>query len=113
MYAQVSALTSEWIMISLLKEKEYEMLGDIEIHQADWARIREMGSARFISRSCFASFSGRFGIAVLLSVVGVYSRTHWLSGTLFCGLALGIWSLGLSASYAALAWRRIERRFAP
>jgi hypothetical protein len=41
-------------MVSLLHEPEYEMLGNIEIREADWIKLRARGRMQFVA-SCLRS----------------------------------------------------------
>jgi hypothetical protein len=42
-------------MISILHEKDYELLGDVEIRCEDWQRIRKLGAVRFATQYCRAT----------------------------------------------------------
>jgi hypothetical protein len=99
-------------MISLLHEKDYEMLGNIEIRQPDWTRISQMGMFRFVVKSCSASLGGQIGTFLLCSVgLGHIDPLRRLGGGAWVALVYGVWCLGCSAIHAIRAWHRLEQRF--
>ncbi|GEM_PF-2114718 len=98
-------------MIPLLREQDYELLGNIEIREADWLRIRRNGFARFVIASCSASFAGRVGTGLILLVVASCLSRGSIGVTAWMGLAYGAFSLSASALYSGRAWFRLERRF--
>jgi hypothetical protein len=98
-------------MISLLHEKDYELLGNIEIREADWLRIRRNGSIRFMIASCSASIGGRVGAGLILLVAVTCLNKGSVGLTAWMGLAYGIFSISASLVYAVRSWRRLESRF--
>ena len=100
-------------MIFLLHEREYEMLGDIEIREEDWYRLRVQGPVRFVVGCLRSSPAGRIGALLLLTSVGGFHNLHHIDGWAGFSLVLGTWALFTSTLYAVNAWLRLERRFAP
>lgn len=98
-------------MISLLHEKDYELLGNIEIRKADWLRIRRNGFFRFVVGSCSSSFAGRIGSGLILLALVTCMGKGSIGVTAWMGLIYGMFSLGVSLVYAVRAWFRLERRF--
>jgi hypothetical protein len=100
-------------MISLLHEKEYELLGNLEIREADWLRIRRLGLTRFVFDCCRSSYSGRIGAGLLLlaAVDGLDAGRSGGAGWLM--IVFGAYGVVASAVYAVAVWRRLERRFPP
>jgi hypothetical protein len=99
-------------MISLLQEKEYELLGNLEIRQPDWIRIRQVGMFRFVVNFCSASLGGKIGLFLLFSVVLDHIEPlRRLGPAGWITLVYGLFYLGASAFHALRAWRRLEQRF--
>jgi hypothetical protein len=98
-------------MISLLHEKDYEMLGGIEIREDDWQRIRRMGLVRFMITCSAASYGGRIATFLLLSA---FTQIHgfWkLDPAAWFLITIGILYAGASLLHALRAWYRMEQRF--
>ena len=100
-------------MISLLHQPDYEMLGDIEIREADWTKLRARGRMQFIAVCLRCSPSARIAVLLLLSSVGGFHDLSHVEGWAWFLLVLGAWCLFTSALYAIRAWHRLERRFTP
>jgi hypothetical protein len=99
-------------MIPLLREKDYELLGNIEIREADWLRLRRSGVIRFVVNSCSASFGGRVGAGLILLIAVTCLGKGNINVTAWMGLIYGAFSLSASVVYAVRAWFRLEGRFA-
>jgi len=101
-------------MISLLHEKEYELLGEVEIRRADWLRIRQEGWFRFVFKWCSSSYGGRIAATLVFSIaLGHIDPLRRLGGYAWTALAYAAFGLVAGAIHATRAWRRLERRFAP
>lgn len=98
-------------MLSILREPEYEMLGDIEIRKADWIKIRVQGPYHFAVSCCRSSFSGRIGALLMLSSLEGVHGLHAMDGSAWFLLTFGAFGVCLSLLYGWLAWFRIERTF--
>ena len=99
-------------MISLLHEKEYELLGDREIRRPDWIKLRQMGMLRFVAKACSASLGGQIGGFVIFSVVLDHiDPLRRLGSGAWVALAYGVLYVGASAFHAFRAWRRLAQRF--
>ena len=98
-------------MLSILREPEYEMLGDIEIRKADWLRIRVQGPFRFAVSCCRSSFSGRIGALLMLSSLEGVHGLHAIDGSAWFLLTLGTFGVCLSLLYGWRAWSQMETVF--
>ncbi|WP_128915614.1 hypothetical protein [Granulicella sibirica] len=98
-------------VISILHEREYKTLGDIEIRETDWQRIRERGRLRFMADCCRSSISGRVGLVLMLSSVEGLHSLHSIDTSAWLLLLFGAYALSASIIYSARAWGRLERRF--
>ena len=98
-------------MISILHERDYEMLGDVEIHRSDWLRLSSRGAFRFVADFVGASTIGRVGLFLLLSSGDGIHGLHHTEGWAWVLVALGSWYVGASAFHAIRAWLRLEQRF--
>jgi hypothetical protein len=100
-------------MISLLHEKEYELVGEVEVRRADWLKIRRAGWFQFVVKWCSTSFGGRIGAtAVSFVALSHIDPLRRLGEFAWTALIFGAWYLGASAFHAVRVWRRLEQRFA-
>ena len=98
-------------MLSILREPECEMLGDIEIRKADWHRIRVQGLFRFVARCCQSSLSGRVGALLILSSLEGVHGLHAIDESAWFLLFLGAYGIAMSLLYGVRAWFRMEGAF--
>ncbi len=98
-------------MISILHEKDYELLGDVEIRCEDWQRIRKLGAVRFATQYCRATLGVRLGGLLLLTTAASLHNLHEISTDLWIFLAYFLFALVAGLVHAARAWLRLERRF--
>jgi 4-hydroxybenzoate polyprenyltransferase len=98
-------------MISLLHQKDYELLGNIEIREADWLRIRRTGLVRFIYLCCASSWGARISAGFLLTAGIRCFESHQVDTTAWFLLVFGVWGVAYSVIYSVRVWHRLEDRF--
>ena len=98
-------------MISLLHNKDYEMLGNLEIRRADWEKLRQLGPVRFVMKCCVSSYSGRIGAILIISSIAGVHGLHLIERSAWFLIAYGTFGVLMNIQYAIRSWFRLDRRF--
>lgn len=98
-------------MISLLYETDYVMLGNTEVRQADWQRIRQTGARRFVLKQSGKSLRGRIGALLILSVLVNVHNIRSLTASEWMVVGYGAFLIIARLIYFAHSWSRLEQRF--
>jgi hypothetical protein len=98
-------------MISILHEKDYEMVGNTEVRLEDWQRTRVEGAFRFVVRTASQSFQAKVAFWLMIATlpeVPVW-RTYWKENTVL--LIFACYCFTVALIHAFRIWARCERRF--
>ena len=100
-------------MISLLHEPDYEMLGNVEIHDSEWQHIRKRGFFRFVLKYASASWVGRLGAFLIFDAVTSLHRFQKIDGSTWVLIVYGAYAVIVTIVHSVRAWSRLEYRFNP